>query len=90
LEHKIKALLETNHVIHDAIKKTAKVLVRKSQFYEDIKKLKAHLAEWKAELDPDDIRECNMAPEVAYIAQDSLSEESDSFYSSSITSIMAF
>jgi hypothetical protein len=29
-------------------------------------------------------------PEVAHIAQDSISEEADSFYSSSITSIMAF
>jgi hypothetical protein len=90
LEHKIKALLETDHVIHDAIKKMAKVLVNKQQFYEDRKKLKAHLAEWNAELDPDDIRECNIAPEVAHIAQDSISEEADSFYSSSITSIMAF
>jgi hypothetical protein len=89
-EHKIKALLETNHMIHDAIKKTAKVLVSKQQFYEDRKKLKAHLAERNAELDLDDIRECNMAPEVAHISQDSLSEEADSFFSSSITSIMAF
>jgi hypothetical protein len=32
----------------------------------------------------------NTAPEVAHIAQDSISEEADSFYSSSITSIMAF
>jgi ribosomal protein S17E len=90
LEHKIKALLETDHVIHDAIKKTAKVLVSKQQFHEDREKLKAHLAEWNAELDPHEIRECNMASEVAHIAQDSLSEEADSFYSSSITSIMAF
>jgi hypothetical protein len=66
LEHKIKALLETNHVIHDAIKKTAKVLVNKQNFYEDRKKLKVHLAEWNAELDPDDIRECNIVPEVAH------------------------
>jgi hypothetical protein len=86
----IKALLETNLVIHDAIKKTAKVLESKQQFYEDRKKFKAHLAEWNAELDLDDIRECNMAPEVAHIAQDSLSEEADSFYSSSVTSIIAF
>jgi hypothetical protein len=90
LEHKIKALLETDHVIHDAIKKTAKVKVNKQQFHEDRKKLKAHLAEWNAEFDPDDIRECNIAPEVAHIAQDSISEEADYFYSSSITSIMAF
>jgi hypothetical protein len=41
LEHKIKALLETDHLIHDAIKKTAKVLVNKQQVYEDRKKLKA-------------------------------------------------
>jgi hypothetical protein len=77
-------------VIHDAIKKTAKVLVSKQPFYEDRKKLKAHLAEWNAELDPVEIRECNMAPEVAHIAQDSLSKEADSFYSSSITIIMGF
>jgi hypothetical protein len=64
--------------------------VSKQQFYEDRKKLKAHLSGWNAELDPDGIRECNMAPELAHIAQDSLSEESESFYISSISSVMEF
>jgi hypothetical protein len=64
--------------------------MNKQQFYEDRKKLKVHLAEWNAEIDPNDIGECNMAPEVVHIAQDSLSEEADSFHSSSITSIMDF
>jgi hypothetical protein len=32
LEHKIKMTLESDYVIHDAIKKIAKVLVNKHQF----------------------------------------------------------
>jgi hypothetical protein len=90
LEHKIKQLLETDHVIHDAIKKKAKILVKKQQFYDNRKKLRAHLTKWNEELDPDDIRECNTQPKVSHIAQDLLSEEADSFLSNSINSIMAF
>jgi hypothetical protein len=90
LEHKVKQLLETDHVIHDAIKKKAKILVNKQKFYDDRKKLRAHLTKWNEELDPDDIRECNTPPEVSHIAQDLLSEEADSFLSNIINSIMAF
>jgi hypothetical protein len=82
--------LETDHVIHDAIKKKAKNLVNKQQFYDNRKKLRAHLTKWNKELDPEDIRECKTPPEVSHIAQDSLSEEADSFLSNSINSIMAF
>jgi hypothetical protein len=89
LEPKIKALLETDHVIHDAIKKLTKVLVNKNQFYKNRKNLRMNLANWNKELDPDDIRECNTLTEVAHIAQDSLSGIADNFFSTSITIIMA-
>jgi hypothetical protein len=48
------------------------------------------LSVWNAKLDPNEIRKCSTAPEVAHIAQDSLTEEADSFYSFSMNSIMAF
>jgi hypothetical protein len=77
--------LESDHVIHDDIKKAAKVLVSKYKFQEIRKKLKSNLSVWNTKLDPEDT-----PPEVSINSYDSMSGETYSFFSNRINSIMAF
>jgi hypothetical protein len=90
LENSIKLALSADHIVHNPITKTARVLVPKKHFHERRDTLKTQLATWIGDLDPEDTREFNTPPEVSHISKDDYSSEANSFYSNSVESIMTF
>jgi hypothetical protein len=90
LEEKFKALPSVEHVIYDPAGQKARVLVPKSTFYCQRDALKAKLKQWVSDLDPDDIREWGIPPEVSHISKDDFSGEDGSFFTNSIALIMTF
>ena len=90
LEDKVKQTLNTDHIIYDPIQKTMKILIAKKLFDQTREKARHNLQKWSQELDPDDIRQFDTTPEVAYLARDDFSNSSSSYTSHSITSILSF
>jgi hypothetical protein len=90
LEEKVKALPSIEHFIFDPAGQKARVLVPKSKFYVQRDVLKTQLKQWVYDLDPDDIREWGIPPEVSHISKDDFSGEEGSFFTNSIASIMTF
>jgi hypothetical protein len=90
LEQRIKHTLTTEHMIYDPMRKTLRILVSKKQFHERRNLLKNNLPMWIQDLDPDDVKEFNTAPEVAHISKDDYSSTADSYYSHSADTIMTF
>ena len=90
LKNPIKLALSAEHIVHNPISKTARVLVPKKHFHDRRDLLKTQLATWIEDLDPEDTREFNTPPEVSHIASDDNTSDANSFYSNSIELIMTF
>jgi hypothetical protein len=86
----VKQALLIDCVIYDPVNKIMKVHIAKKLFVQSQEIIRHSLQKWCQELDPDDIRQFDRLPEVAYLAQDNFSKSSNSYTSHSIASILSF
>ena len=90
LKDKVKQALNIDHIIYNPIQKTMKILIAKKLFDQTREKAQNNLQKWSLELDPDNTRQFDTSPEVAYLARDDFLNSSSSYTSHSITSILSF
>ena len=90
LENRIKTEMSIEHIIYDPTNKTMTIITAKKDFDKARDFFKANIEAWSQSLDPEDTRQFGMIPEIAHLARDDLSRNSDSYTTNSINSILSF